>query len=118
MKDTGPEAVPPPANCSFEERSFERFTPEPEPPLKITPSLRYQSRIESIVSLTDRMKHAEHCGFGSTPHVEIVLTTRPMSWRTLRSRCGVPSCPRKYFDTTTLVASCDHDFGTSTPRCS
>src|SRR5438046_10267980 len=67
INETGPDAVPPPANCSFEERIFDRLTPDPEPPLKMTPSLRYQSRIESIVSLTDRMKHAEHCGFSSTP---------------------------------------------------
>src|ERR1700675_1364899 len=67
MNDTGPDAVPPPPSFSFAERSFERLTPEPEPPLKMTPSLRYQSRIESIVSWTDRMKHAEHCGLGSTP---------------------------------------------------
>src|SRR5437868_12787777 len=67
MKETGPEAVPPPPSRSLAERIFERFTPEPDPPLKITPSRRYQSRIESIVSLTDRMKQALHCGFGSTP---------------------------------------------------
>ena len=67
MNDTGPEAVPPPPRRSFAERSRERFTPEPEPPLKMTPSLRYQSRIESMVSSTERMKQAEHCGFASTP---------------------------------------------------
>src|SRR5215467_7633823 len=67
MNDTGPDAVPPPPRRSFEERRRDRFTPEPEPPLKMTPSLRYQSRIESIVSSTERMKHAEHCGFASTP---------------------------------------------------
>src|SRR4029077_19411097 len=67
MNDTGPEAVPPPPSRSFAERRRERLTPEPEPPLKMTPSLRYQSRIESMVSSTERMKHAEHCGFGSTP---------------------------------------------------
>src|SRR5215211_1193384 len=32
MNETGPEAWPPFDNCSFEERSFERLTPEPEPP--------------------------------------------------------------------------------------
>src|SRR2546422_374699 len=69
MNDTGPEAVPPPASCSFEERRRERFTPEPEPPLKIIPSLRYQSRIDSIVSSTERMKQAEHCGLSSTPQL-------------------------------------------------
>src|SRR5262245_6098541 len=67
MKETGPDAVPPPPSRSRDERRRDRFTPEPEPPLKMTPSLRYQSRIESIVSSTERMKHAEHCGFGSTP---------------------------------------------------
>src|SRR5215470_160177 len=67
MNDTGPEAVPPPPSRSLDDRSRDRFTPDPEPPLKITPSLRYQSRIESIVSSTERMKQAEHCGFGSTP---------------------------------------------------
>ena len=108
--------------------------------------LRYQSRIESIVSLTERMKHAEHCGFGSTPTLnqtgllndafcwtsrwvsssanvsasagrrEVALHLAPRADRAhdaadqlshARSRCGVPSGPRKYFDATTLVASCD-----------
>src|SRR6266481_9211924 len=67
MKDTGPEAVPPPASFSFAERMRDRLTPEPEPPLKMMPSLRYQPRIDSMVSATDRMKHAEHCGCGSMP---------------------------------------------------
>src|SRR5207244_376413 len=67
MNDTGPDAVPPPPSRSRDERKRDRFTPEPDPPLKMTPSLRYQSRIESMVSSTDRMKQAEHCGFGSTP---------------------------------------------------
>src|SRR5215470_18325019 len=67
MKETGPDAVPPPPSRSFDERSRERFTPDPDPPLKITPSFRYQSRIESMVSSTERMKQAEHCGLGSTP---------------------------------------------------
>ena len=39
----------------------ERFSPAPEPPLKIRPSSRYQFRIESIVSSTDKMKHALTC---------------------------------------------------------
>ena len=41
----------------------------------------------------------------------IVSTTRPMSCLTLRSRSGVPIWPRKYFETTMLVACCDQDFG-------
>src|ERR1700704_5840058 len=61
MKLTGPEAVPPEDSSSFEERIRERFRPAPEPPLKIKPSSRYQFKIESMVSSTARMKHAETC---------------------------------------------------------
>ena len=56
MNDTGPEAVPPLASGSIEPRMFERLMPEPEPPRKIIPSLVFQSRIDSIVSCTLRMK--------------------------------------------------------------
>src|SRR2546421_401826 len=56
MNDTGPEAVPPEDSSSRDERILDRFSPAPEPPLKIRPSSRYQLRIESIVSSTDRMK--------------------------------------------------------------
>ena len=41
--------------------------PEPEPPRKIRPSLVFQSRIDSIVSSTERMKQALHCGCSSKP---------------------------------------------------
>src|SRR3954453_10687086 len=61
MKLTGPDAVPPLDSSSFDERMRERLRPAPEPPLKIRPSSRYQLRIESIVSSTARMKHAETC---------------------------------------------------------
>jgi hypothetical protein len=47
-----------------------------------------------------------------------VSATRPTIVRTELSRCGVPSVPRKYFCTTTLVAVCDQVLGNSTPRCS
>src|SRR5215210_585958 len=67
MKETGPLARPPFERCSFEERTFERLMPEPEPPRKIIPSLVFQSRIDSIVSSTLRMKQAEHCGRSSKP---------------------------------------------------
>ena len=46
---------------------LERLIPEPEPPRKILPSLVFQSRIDSIVSSTLRMKQAEHCGVSSKP---------------------------------------------------
>ena len=59
MKLTGPDAVPPEESSSFEARIRDRLTPEPEPPWKIRPSSLYQSRIESIESSTERMKHAD-----------------------------------------------------------
>src|SRR5216110_131563 len=52
IKDKGPDAVPPAESGSRHERTPERLTPEPEPPLKIIPSLRYQLRIESMLSST------------------------------------------------------------------
>src|SRR5919107_1438046 len=61
MKLTGPLAVPPEDSSSLDERMRDRLRPAPEPPLKIRPSSRYQLRIESIVSSTARMKHAETC---------------------------------------------------------
>ena len=67
MKETGPEAVPPLASGSIEPRMFDRLIPEPEPPRKIIPSFVFQSRIDSIVSSTERMKQAEHCGLSSKP---------------------------------------------------
>src|ERR1700716_3061646 len=67
MKLTGPDAVPPLASGSDEPRIFERLIPEPEPPRKILPSLVFHSRIDSMLSSTLRMKHAEHCGLSSKP---------------------------------------------------
>src|SRR6266487_2202259 len=56
MNDTGPLAVPPDDSSSLLDRIRDRFTPAPDPPLKIRPSSLYHSRIESIVSSTARMK--------------------------------------------------------------
>ena len=67
MKLTGPLAVPPFFRGSIEPRMLERLIPEPEPPRKIRPSFVFQSRIDSIVSSTLRMKQAEHCGVSSKP---------------------------------------------------
>src|SRR5918999_221852 len=82
MKLTGPEAWPPFESCSWEERSFERLTPEPEPPRKMTPSRRIQSRIESIESSIERMKHAEHCGRSSKPTLNQTGELKEASWFT------------------------------------
>ena len=82
MKDTGPEARPPLDSCSLEERILERLMPEPEPPRKIMPSLVFQSRIDSIVSSTERMKQAEHCGFSSKPTLNQTGELNAASWLT------------------------------------
>ena len=157
MNDTGPDAVPPPASSSFDERIADRLLPVPDPNLNSMPSVLASVRIESIVSCTELMKQAEHCGAFSKPQLNqtgllkaafwytsrcfssaekdcsasslakylferaqpvMVSTTRPMSCCTLRSRSGVPIWPRKYFDTTMLVACCDQARGISTSRCS
>src|SRR5690606_225534 len=70
MNETGPEAVPPEESSSLLERIRERFTPAPEPPLKMIPSSLYQSRIDSMVSSTDRMKQAETCCLEAVPRSE------------------------------------------------
>src|SRR5688572_30791420 len=67
MNETGPEAVPPPFRCSFEERRLDTLDPVPEPHLKSIPSVFARVRIDSMESPTLLMKQAEHCGFSSTP---------------------------------------------------
>src|SRR5215212_3546545 len=69
INDTGPDAVPPPASTSRDERIADRFDPVPEPNLNSMPSVRASVRIESIVSCTALMKHAEHCGAFSNPQL-------------------------------------------------
>src|SRR6267143_2155307 len=67
MKLTGPDAIPPPDSVSLLPRSVEKFVPVPEPHLKSIPSVRVSPMIDSMLSLTELMKHAEHCGLGCTP---------------------------------------------------
>src|SRR5213592_4736552 len=69
MNDTGPDAVPPPASTSRDERIDERFDPVPDPNLNSMPSVFASVRIESIVSCTALMKQAEHCGDFSKPQL-------------------------------------------------
>ena len=80
MKETGPEAVPPLASGSIEPRMLERLMPDPEPPRKIRPSRVFQSRIESIVSSTERMKQAEHCGDSSKPTLNQTGELNAATW--------------------------------------
>src|ERR1700734_4322186 len=67
MKLTGPLAMPPPERDSRLPRSEEKFVPVPEPHLKSIPSVLARFMIESMLSCTELMKQAEHCGFGCTP---------------------------------------------------
>src|SRR3954449_9987847 len=80
MKETGPEAVPPLPSGSIEPRMLERLMPDPEPPRKMLPSLVFQSRIDSIVSCTLRMKQAEHCGCSSKPTLNQTGELNAASW--------------------------------------
>src|SRR3954449_7962430 len=91
MKLTGPAAVPPEESNSLEERIRERLTPEPEPPLKIRPSSLYQSRIESIESSTDRMKHALTCCGDEVPTLN---QTGELKLNTWCSSIHVSSCSK------------------------
>src|SRR5438874_3571995 len=84
MKDTGPEARPPADTCSFELRRRERLMPEPEPPLKMRPSVLYQSRIESMESSMLRMKQAEHWGCSSMPMLNHTGELKQRYWLTSR----------------------------------
>src|SRR6201999_4300822 len=82
MNDTGPLAVPPLLSGSIDPRIFDRLIPEPDPPRKILPSLVFQSRIDSIVSSTDRMKQAEHWGCSSKPTLNQTVELNAASWFT------------------------------------
>src|SRR3989344_2935677 len=86
IKDSCPDARPPPLKCSLEERSLERFVPEPEPPLKIKPSVVYHFKIEFISSLTSKIKHALHCcGTFGTPTLNQTGELKTAIW--LTNRC-------------------------------
>src|SRR5512144_2773609 len=81
MKETGPEASPPPESRSLEERILERFEPAPEPYLNSMPSVWASLRIESIESPTELIKHAEHCGCSSTPTLNQTGEVKRVFWR-------------------------------------
>src|SRR5512144_1765462 len=81
MKETGPEASPPPESSSLDERIFDRFEPAPEPYLNSIPSVWASFRIESIESPTELMKQAEHCGCVSTPTLNQTGELKLIFWR-------------------------------------
>src|SRR5438034_7013746 len=80
MKETGPEAVPPPAIFSLDERMVERLLPAPEPNLKSIASVLARSMIEDIVSSTELMKQALHCGFCSIPTLNQTGELKAIFW--------------------------------------
>ena len=82
MKDTGPLAVPPEDSSSLLDRILDRLTPAPEPPLKIRPSSRYHSRIASMVSSTERIKHALTCCFDVVPTLNQTGELKLKTWWT------------------------------------
>src|SRR6266850_848706 len=77
MKLSGPEAVPPPLRFSADDRNVERLVPVPEPHLNSMPSVLASVRMESSESLTELMKHAEHCGYR---YPVCPNSTLPSSW--------------------------------------
>ncbi len=83
--------MPPEESSSFDERMRERFRPAPEPPLKISPSSRYQLRIESMVSSTARMKQALTCCGDVVPTLN---QTGELKLNTWCSSIQVSSCSK------------------------
>src|SRR2546427_615573 len=122
MKLTGPDAIPPPDRVSLLPRRVEKFVPVPEPHLKSIPSVRVSPMIDSMLSLTELIKHAEHCGLGCTPTLnhtgELKLifcsTSRWVSSSRKASRDGMSakyphSSPQRTMVFTTRPISCRTD---------
>src|SRR5271157_2761030 len=122
MKLTGPEAMPPPERVSLLPRSEEKLVPVPEPHLKSMPSVRVRPMIDSMLSCTELMKHAEHCGFGCTPTLNhtgelnaiFCSTSRCVSSSRNASRDGMSekyphSSPQRTIVFTTRLINCRTD---------
>src|SRR5208282_3362860 len=62
-KDNGPLGRPPPLSFSLLDRMGERSVPVPEPNLKSMASLWARCMMDSMLSCTDWMKQALHCGY-------------------------------------------------------
>ena len=62
----------------------ERLLPAPEPNLKSIASVLARSMIEDIVSCTELMKQAEHCGFSSMPTLNQTGELNAIFWWTIR----------------------------------
>src|SRR6267378_4982630 len=87
MKETGPEAVPPPESCSRDDRRTDRLVPVPLPNLNSMPSVLTRSRIDSIESCTELMKQAEPCcDRPGTPMLNQTGLLNDACWVTSRKR--------------------------------
>src|SRR3990167_9490552 len=84
IKDTGPEDLPLFEIVSLEDLKGEMFMPDPEPPENINISVRYHSAIDSLSSVTDKIKQAEHCGFFSKPTLNQTGELNDAYWLTNR----------------------------------
>src|ERR1019366_4699543 len=84
MKLTGPEAVPPPDIRSRDDRMGLRFEPAPDPNLNSIASVLARSMMLLIVSWTELMKQAEHCGCASTPTLNHTGELKASFWWTRR----------------------------------
>src|SRR4029079_16941348 len=96
MNETGPDAVPPPASSSLDERIADKLLPVPDPNLNTTPSVLASVRIDSIVSSTALMKQAEHCGAFSKPQLNHTGLLKAACWwsnRYLRSSLKADNAP-------------------------
>ena len=84
MKETGPDAVPPPAIFSRLDRIVDRLLPAPEPNLKSMASVLARSMMLVIESWTELMKQAEHCGLVSIPTLNQTGELKLIFWWTRR----------------------------------
>ena len=62
----------------------DRLLPAPEPNLKSIASVLARSMIEDIVSWTELMKQALHCGFFSMPTLNQTGELKLIFWWTMR----------------------------------
>ena len=104
MKETGPDAVPPPASSSRDDRIDDRLVPVPDPNLNNIPSVLASVRIDSIVSSTELIKHAEHCGAFSNPQLNQTGLLKAAFWKTSR-------CLRSSLNACRFVLTCEVALG-------
>ncbi len=85
MKLTGPEAMPPPDILLLATSGWGTgSTPAPEPYLNSMASVLARSMMLLIVSWTELMKQAEHCGCASMPTLNQTGELKLIFWWTSR----------------------------------